>query len=62
MPTPEFFDVLIQAADEVERAIVKSKLSPEEQDLLLSFYGHFAGKNSLQNVVILRLCLEGPTG
>ncbi|MFG1860812.1 helix-turn-helix domain-containing protein [Microbispora bryophytorum] len=58
IPVGDYFDMLTQVADPVERAIAKSELSRSEQDVLLTLYSHFAGRPSLDNVQMLRLPSE----
>ncbi|MDP4510933.1 hypothetical protein [Nonomuraea turcica] len=40
--------------DDVERAIVNSKLPPDTQDVVLTVYGHLSGQDSLRHAAVLR--------
>jgi transcriptional regulator with XRE-family HTH domain len=58
----EIFDLAVDLADDVERAIVKSDLSPEKQDVVLAVYGLAAERDSLSKVSLIRSKLpEAPS-
>ncbi|MFF4771883.1 multiprotein-bridging factor 1 family protein [Microtetraspora fusca] len=60
IPMGDLYNAVLQSADPVELAIVRSDLSRREQDLMLLLYGHFADRDSLDNVLILRLPQDEP--
>ncbi|MED7929561.1 helix-turn-helix transcriptional regulator [Nonomuraea sp. LP-02] len=54
VPWQELLDRATEMSDHVERAIISSGLDREHQDALLLTYGSFAGRDSLENVKVLR--------
>jgi hypothetical protein len=50
----DFIGVGHIGVDEVERAIVNSKLPPDAQDVVLTVYGHLSGQDSLGHAAVLR--------